>query len=94
MPAVGKRLFDLLVKNTSFDPSRPLFSSDETTTPTMKGRMTVVQGLHHDFRIPAFLMEQRVAKHAKLGRFPTVADRTGFGKALMTSIAEALCCGQ
>ena len=94
MPAVGKRLFDLLVKNTSFDPSRPLFSSDETTTARMKGRMTVVQGLHHYCKIPAFLMEQRVAKHAKLGRFPTVADRVDFGKALVTYISEALCCGR
>jgi hypothetical protein len=87
-------LFDLLVKNTSFDPSRPLFSSEATTTAGMKGRMTVVQGLHHDFKIPAFLMEQRVAKHAKLGRFPTIADRIDFGKALVAAIAEALCCGQ
>ena len=60
----------------------------------MKGRMTVVQGLHHYLKIPAFLMEQRVAKHAKLGRFPTIADRTDFGKALVGSIAEALCCDQ
>lgn len=94
MPMVGKRLFDLLVRNTSFSPSRSLFSSEDTTTAGMKGRMTVVQGLHHDFKIPAFLMEQRVARHTKLGRFPTVSDRIDFGKALVTAIAEAICCDQ
>jgi hypothetical protein len=56
----------------------------------MKGRMTVVQGLWHDFRIPAFLMEQRIAFHKKLGRLPLVEDRVRFGRELVKTIAAVL----
>jgi hypothetical protein len=54
---LGQRFFDRLVKDTTFAPTRPYFTSETTTTAGMKGRMTVVQGLSHDFQIPAFLME-------------------------------------
>jgi hypothetical protein len=90
MPAIGPRLFDALVQKTTFHPSRPLFSANETTTAGMKGRMTVIQGLWHDFKIPAFLMEQRVAYNEKLKGLPTVEDRMNFGRQLVEAIASAL----
>ena len=87
---VGQKLFDILVRDTTFHPSRPLFSGETTTTEGMKGRMTVVQGLWHDFKIPAFLMEQRIAYNEKLKRLPTVEDRLKFGPQLVDAIAAAL----
>ncbi|HYO80642.1 MAG TPA: hypothetical protein VES20_04515, partial [Bryobacteraceae bacterium] len=76
---------------TAFTPTRPVFSAETETAP---GRMTVVQGLHREFGIPAFLMEQRIARDPKLGRLPSVPERMVFGKALVHAIAEALCCGR
>lgn len=89
-PQIGEKLFELLVRDTTFAPSRALFSSEATTTEGMKGRMTVVQGLWRDFRIPAFLMEQRIAYNEKLGRLPLVEDRIRFGQQLVNAIAEVL----
>jgi hypothetical protein len=83
---LGQLLFDLLDRQPGFAPSRPLRWSESTTTPGKPGRMTVVQGLWHDFRIPAFLMELRVSRHPKLGRQPNVADRLAFGRQLAASL--------
>jgi hypothetical protein len=55
----------------------------------MKGRMTVDQGLFHDRRVPALLMELMVDASPKLGRCPTVRDRLEFGAALVRAMAEA-----
>lgn len=90
MPPVGRKFFDILVRDTTFHPSRPLFSSETTTTEGMKGRMTVVQGLWHDFKVPAFLMEQRIAYNEKLKRLPLIEDRLAFGRQLVDAIAAAL----
>jgi hypothetical protein len=87
---LAERFFAALKDKTTFDPNRPLFYAAETTTKGMKGRMTVIQGLSHDFRIPAFLMEQRVAFNPKLGRLPRVEDRLEFGRQLVAAIAESL----
>ena len=56
----------------------------------MKGRMSVIQGLYRDFQIPAFLMEQRISRGAKLGRPPGIEDRLNFGGQLVAAIATAL----
>src|SRR5947207_10851233 len=64
-----KRFFDLLVANTSFN--GPLGDAGLSTTPGMPGRITVNQGLFHDFKIPATGMEQTVEFDSKLGRIPT-----------------------
>ncbi|HYM12216.1 MAG TPA: hypothetical protein VEU62_15885, partial [Bryobacterales bacterium] len=58
-----------------------------TTTPGKPGRMNVAQGLYHDRKIPAFTMEQMIARNSKLGRFPTVQDRLEFGAALARAMA-------
>jgi hypothetical protein len=87
---LGERFFAALVAQTSFEPSRQFFTASTTTTEGMKGRMTVVQGLWHDFHIPAFLMEQRIANSPKRGRLPGIPDRIAFGRELPAAIAAAL----
>lgn len=87
---LAERFFQQLVETTSFDPSRPLFYSGATTTEGIKGRMTVVQGLHRDFQVPAFLMEQRIAKGRKSGKLPNIPDRLEFGRQLALAIARTL----
>jgi hypothetical protein len=39
----------------------------------------VIQGLYKDRRLRAFLIEQRITVHPKLGRQPTPEDRLQFG---------------
>jgi murein tripeptide amidase MpaA len=89
-PAAGplaERLFQLLSEKTTFNPTSPLRRARASTSPGKPGRMTVNQGLYHDRKIPAFLMEQMVEHNSKLGRLPAVQDRLEFGAAL----AQALC---
>ena len=77
-----ERLFDLLVAQSSFDPSqkpRITTGSDHTTTSLWKER-----------RIPVLLMEQRIGLSQKLGRRPTVEDRLAFGKQLIAAMAEVV----
>jgi hypothetical protein len=90
LQALAQRFWSLLVKETTFySPPGPR-ESGSTTTAGMKGRMTVYQGLFHDFRTPAFLMEQMVERSPKLGRCPTVEDRLEFGAALVRVLAECV----
>ena len=56
----------------------------------MTGRMTVVQGLYRDFKIPTFLMEQRISLNPKLGHLPEISDRMAFGAQLVRAIAKAV----
>ena len=81
------KLARLLEEKTGFQPTRPARNEDEERTP---GRMNVVQGLWHDRRIPAFLTEQRISKHPKLGRAPGIEDRMSYGAALARVLAEAV----
>jgi hypothetical protein len=60
-----------------------------TTTEGKPGRMNVCQGLWRDRQIPCFLMEQRIAYNAKLGRLPAAEDRRQFGAALVKAMADA-----
>jgi len=52
--------------------------------------MTVVQGLYRDFKIPAFLMEQRISLNPKLGHLPEIPDRLAFGAQLVVAMAKAV----
>jgi hypothetical protein len=77
------RFRQLLVKTTTFNPTRPEpRDAASSSTPGMAGRMTVNQGLYHDRQIPAMLMEQMVSFNPKLGRRPTIQDRLDFGAGL------------
>jgi hypothetical protein len=48
--------------------------------------MTVIQGLYKDWQLPAFLIEQMITPHPKLGRQPTLEDRKQFGADLMRAM--------
>lgn len=61
-----------------------------TTTEGKPGRMNVVQGLSHDFGLPAFEVEMRITKHPKLGRRPNVQDRILAGCELIQAIWKGL----
>jgi len=87
---LAERFFAMLGKHSTFAPTRPLFFAAETTTPGKPGRMTVSQGLYKARRLPAFIMEQMIARNPKLGRAPTIADRMRFGAELARSAFEAV----
>jgi hypothetical protein len=80
--AAARRLEELLVAGTSFDPSKKLTVRNEPTGTT--------NSLFRDYGIPVVLMEQRIATGKKLGRRPTVADRLKFGADLARAMAEAV----
>lgn len=86
----AQRYYDLLKAQTTFDPSRALQFAEQTTTAGKPGRMTAVQGLYAQFKVPGFLMEQRVAFNRKLGHFPEIEDRVEFGKQLVKVIAQLI----
>ncbi len=85
-----ERFFRLLVETTTFSPTRPPSDPGASTTPGQPGRMNVAQGLYHDRKVPALIMEQMIARNPKLGRLPTVADRIEFGAALARAMAAAV----
>jgi hypothetical protein len=87
---LAERSLRLLSETTSFHATRPLRTSGPSTTPGQPGRMAVYQGLYHDRRIPALLMEQMVEYNSKLGRVPTVEDRIHFGAELARALAAAV----
>ncbi len=80
---LSERFFAALLQHSTFAPTRPLFRGAFTTTEGKPGRMTASQGLYHLRKLPAFTMEQMIAKNPKLGHFPTVADRLAFGAGLV-----------
>ena len=86
----AERFFRLLTDDTSFAPTQPLRFADITTTAGKAGRMTVVQGLYRDLKIPAFLMEQRISNNPKLGHLPEIPDRLAFGAQLVQAMADAV----
>jgi len=88
--ALGERAFHALVTSSSFNPTAPLRDPGDTTTPGKPGRMTVDQGLFHDRRLPAMLMEQLIEYDSKLGHLPTAADRSEFGAELVRALSEAV----
>ena len=81
--ALTERLFKLLSESQTFAPTRPPQVAEASTTPGQPGRMTVIQGLYKDRQLPAFLIEQRITKHPKLGHQPTPEDRQRFGADLV-----------
>ncbi len=74
-----ERFFKLLSENNSFAPSRSPRFAEASTTIDKPGRMTVIQGLYKDRRLPAFLIEQMITRHPRIGRQPTPEDRMRFG---------------
>ena len=52
--------------------------------------MVVIQGLFRDFKLPGFLMEQRISLQPKYKRLPLIEDRLRFGRELAVTIAKLL----
>jgi predicted amidohydrolase len=88
--ALGERFWKLLDSTTKFDSPKGVRDMPATTTAGMKGRMTVYQGLFHERKIPAFLMELKTERNTRLGREATVGDRMEFGAALVRAMAAAV----
>jgi hypothetical protein len=82
----AEAFFRALKEQTTFDPTRPLSVVVPNTQP---GRANVVQALGAE-KIPAFLMEQRIAYNGKLGRLPEIPDRISFGRELVQAIHSVL----
>ncbi len=74
-----EQFFKLLSESKTFAPSRPPRFAEASTTIDKPGRMTVIQGLYKDRQLPAFLIEQMITRHPKLGRQPAPEDRKQFG---------------
>ncbi len=88
--ALMERFFGLLKDSTTFNPTRTVQHAAAPTTQGMLGRMTVTQGLYHDRKIPAFLIEQMITFNSKLGRYPEIEDRLRFGAGLVKAMLRAV----
>lgn len=87
---LARRFERLLSASPVFAPTKPAGLTAVSTTPEKPGRMTVYQGLYHDRKLPAFLIELMVVKHPKSGRVPGIEDRMRFGEDLVRAMAQAV----
>ena len=90
MRSLTERLFQRLEATKTFAATRQPEYVAASTTPGRAGRMNVVQGLRARYGIPGLLIEQRIARHPKLGRQPNIEDRRRFGAELIQALAGAL----
>jgi len=90
MKALAQRFWKLLDETTAFYSPQGPQDAPVTTTPGLKGRMSINQGLFSERKIPAFLMELMVDSSPKLSRPPTVDDRLEFGGALVRVMCETV----
>ncbi len=79
-----------LKDTTTFNPTVALRVAPESTAPGKPGRMTVIQGLWKDRKVPGSLMEQMVEYNSKLGRLPTIEDRLQFGTGLVLALSASV----
>jgi hypothetical protein len=77
-----QRLFDRLVRVSSFDPSAP--------PGLARGPDSTLNSLWQEWRVPVALMEQRISSSKKLGRRPTTEDRLLFGRQLAEAMMAAV----
>ena len=88
--ALMTRFSQLLSDSKRFAPTKPAQFSEASTRVDKPGRMNVCQGLYRDRKLPAFLIEQMIIKHPKLGRQPTIEDRQQFGADLVRAVWKAV----
>ncbi len=81
--------FNNALRKTDFAPGEKPQVIAATPAPA-PGRATVAQYLSQTKGLPAFLMEQRISRHAGTGRLPGIAERLRFGEQLVRAIREAL----
>ena len=89
LPA-GHRLWEAMAANSSFESTEGLRQMPATTTEGKAGRMTVYQALWAEHRLPAYLMEMKVEKVAKLDRSRSVQDWLELGPVLAQALAAAV----
>jgi hypothetical protein len=77
-----QRLDENLMAKASFDPGTRLSFSKE--------KVSDMNSLWHQRRLPVALMEQRISAGKKLARQPTVEDRIQFGRDLIQVMAETV----
>jgi hypothetical protein len=84
---IGKKVWENMINTSSFEAPEGLRPLPESGDP---GRMTVNQNLSTEFQIPAYLMELKVEKVAKINRRRSVTDWLELGPILVRSITNAL----
>ena len=81
-----QRLFDRLVRTTTFDPAAPgklrIYAGGSPSSTTLS--------LWREARVPIMLMEQRIGPSPKHGRIMSTADRLEFGRHLIQAMAEVV----
>ncbi len=82
-PAAARKLFERLVADTTFDPSRPFYLVLAPPDRNSPG-MFAARGVTY------CLMEQRIGPGPKRGRLPTTEDRLEFGRQLVIAMAAAV----
>ncbi len=88
--ALAQRMYLALQKRTSFWSKFPgPRETAPSTTPGMKGRMSVIQGLYADRRVPGMLLETSVEPVETLKRPRTVEDWQAFGRGLIEALGES-----
>jgi len=87
---VGKKLWQAMVDNTSFESEEGVRPMPRSTTEGKKGRMTVNQALWAEYQIPAYLMELKVEHVTKLPGRRLPSDWRALGRGLVKSIAEVI----
>lgn len=85
--ALGRQLFTNLKERTLFDPDRDYLSRMTVDRP---GRANVIQYLWNTHKLPAFLMELRIAASPLRKSRPTPDSWREFGSQLGTQIAALL----
>ncbi|MCX8038006.1 MAG: M14-type cytosolic carboxypeptidase [Candidatus Sumerlaeia bacterium] len=78
-----QRFFDLLMAETMFDGKKGPVSRPDSLSGTS-------YALYQAAKVPAVLMELKVMRNERLGRYPTAADRLEFGKGLIRCMARAV----
>jgi hypothetical protein len=85
-----ERFFARLNETKTFSANAKPAFAPASTTPGMPGRMTAVQGLYRDRKLPAFEIEMRIAQDPKLGHRPNVEDRLLSGSELLRALWAAV----
>lgn len=80
-----ERFFNLLVERTQFDPSQPLRMRQGFNLPAGEAKPWWV-----DYNVPVALIEARILAGKKLNGYPTMEQRTAFGRELLLAMAAAV----
>ena len=85
-----ERFSKLIEASPVFQQNRKASLAETSTTAGKPGRMSFPQGMYHDRKLPAFLIELRCFLHPELGHEPNIPDRLRFGRDLVQAMASAV----